>query len=65
MEEHAIVNEDLCLGCGLCVSVCPEDAMTVELREERDEPYDRVVKLGEAIYKGKKKLMKNNSEVRK
>lgn len=59
MEDQAIVDGDLCLGCGLCVSVCPEDAITIKLRNDREEPYDRVVKLGEAIYKGKKKLMKN------
>lgn len=65
MEDYAIVNEDLCLGCGLCVSVCPENAISINLREEREEPYDRVVKLGEAIYRGKKKLKKNNSLIGK
>ncbi|TDA68339.1 MAG: 4Fe-4S dicluster domain-containing protein [Clostridia bacterium] len=25
----AIVNEDLCTGCGACAEVCPEEAITV------------------------------------
>jgi Fe-S-cluster-containing hydrogenase component 2 len=26
----AKVNEDLCMGCGVCEEVCPTDAITME-----------------------------------
>jgi ferredoxin len=26
----AVVNEDLCTGCGVCVDVCPPAAITME-----------------------------------
>jgi len=29
-----VVEEDKCLGCGLCVGVCTQDAMTMMGRED-------------------------------
>jgi len=55
LEDYAIVEENLCLGCGLCASICPENAISMHLREDREEPYDRILALGRAIYNGKKK----------
>lgn len=55
LEDYAVVDDDLCLGCGLCVSICPESAIKVHLRDDREEPYDRILALGKAIYEGKKK----------
>ncbi len=39
----AVVNKDLCIGCGLCPSICPEvfsmddDGLAVAIDEELDE----------------------------
>ncbi|HSQ75696.1 MAG TPA: 4Fe-4S dicluster domain-containing protein [Bacteroidota bacterium] len=34
-KKKARLNEDLCLGCGVCVRNCPQDALCLEVREER------------------------------
>ena len=55
LEDFAIVNRDLCLGCGLCASVCPEEAITLHLRKDGEEPFNRIIELGKAVYEGKRK----------
>jgi heterodisulfide reductase subunit A len=41
------VDEELCVGCGLCSSLCPYEAIEVTLKEGR-----RVSKVNEALCKG-------------
>ena len=53
-DDYAIVDRDLCLGCGLCASVCSEEAIILEPREDRVEPFNRVLEMGMAIIKGKR-----------
>ncbi|MFX1338113.1 MAG: 4Fe-4S binding protein [Promethearchaeota archaeon] len=55
LDDIARVNRDLCLGCGLCAGTCPEEAITLHLREDGEEPFERVIELGKAIYEGKRK----------
>jgi heterodisulfide reductase subunit A len=43
----AIVDEDLCCGCGTCVSVCPYDAIKTEYRGDK-----RVAKVNEILCQG-------------
>ncbi len=54
-DGMAEVDEKKCLGCGLCAGSCPEDAIDIQLREKRDEPFDRILDLGRAILEGKEK----------
>ena len=31
---HVELNVERCIGCGLCVTTCPEDALSLDLRED-------------------------------
>lgn len=55
VEGVARVDREKCLGCGLCAGTCQSDAITLQLRDDGEEPFDSVVDMGAAILEGKKK----------
>lgn len=58
LEDIATVNRNLCLGCGLCASICSEQAIILKLREDNEEPFERVLEMGIAMIEGKRKNTK-------
>jgi len=58
INDNAVVLREKCLGCGLCATSCPEEAITLRLRENGEEPFNRVLEMGLAILKGKRKNLK-------
>ncbi len=56
LEEPMWVDRAKCLGCGLCVGNCPAEAIAVSLREDREEPFEKVMDMGMAILEAKQKI---------
>ena len=53
VDDTAAVDRDKCLGCGLCASVCPTESISMHLRPDRNDPYDRLMEMGMAIMEAK------------
>ena len=50
-EGKAVISEELCVGCGICIKKCPFDAIDiVSLPEELEHPTHRYNKNGFALY---------------
>ena len=54
-REIMRVNRDKCLGCGLCIGNCPASAIALTLREDIEEPFEKVLDMGIAVLEAKKK----------
>ena len=37
---HAVVNFELCMGCGVCVDMCPDQAIALRREPPKGEPLD-------------------------
>ncbi len=37
VEDKAVINLNRCIGCGLCVSTCPSDAMRLVKKSEAQQ----------------------------
>ncbi len=46
-------QKDKCIGCGLCVTGCPEEALTLEPRTEYEEPFNEIGDLFETFLREK------------
>jgi ATP-binding cassette subfamily E protein 1 len=50
-ENKAVISEELCVGCGICIKKCPFEAIDiVSLPEELEHPTHRYGKNGFALY---------------
>ncbi|MCK9632731.1 MAG: ribosome biogenesis/translation initiation ATPase RLI [Methanoregula sp.] len=50
-DGKALISEELCVGCGICIKKCPYDAIDiVSLPEELEHPTHRYGKNGFALY---------------
>ena len=50
-DNKAVISEELCVGCGICIKKCPFDALDiVSLPEELEHPTHRYGKNGFALY---------------
>jgi len=56
MKETITVDRDKCLGCGLCAGNCPGEAIGMILRQDREDPFDRLSDMGLAVLEAKKQL---------
>ena len=55
-EDYPEINPDLCLGCGLCVTGCPEEALKLVRREDLRQPAPKGRDIGMAILKDRGRL---------
>jgi NAD-dependent dihydropyrimidine dehydrogenase PreA subunit len=37
-DEHALIDPEHCIGCGICVPTCPSTAVSLVLRESITPP---------------------------
>jgi Na+-translocating ferredoxin:NAD+ oxidoreductase subunit B len=52
-DDSIRIDRGKCLGCGLCAGVCPNAAIALHLREDREEPFERVLDMGLEILRRK------------
>lgn len=55
-DRAPAVNDDKCIGCGLCVTGCPDDAMKLERRAGAKKPAPTNKDMGIAVLMDKNKL---------
>lgn len=56
VNQVAHINPDKCIGCGLCVTGCPENALRLVRREKVSPPAENMKEMGMKILEGKNKL---------
>jgi Fe-S-cluster-containing hydrogenase component 2 len=39
-DDLLVINLDRCIGCGVCIANCPEDALTLKKREREFVPLE-------------------------
>jgi ferredoxin len=39
-DGHAAIDQELCMGCGVCVSHCPQEALSLQRVPSKGEPLE-------------------------
>ena len=52
--QHAVVNLDRCLGCGVCVDGCPADSISLLKKPTETRPPETIEELYDIIKNNKK-----------
>ena len=53
-DGHAVLNLDHCIGCGLCITTCPTESLSLVRKPDMEQPYvpkdfaETNIKLGRA-----------------
>jgi len=50
LADDIEVDRQKCLGCGICAGSCPSEAISLYLRGDREEPFDKMADMGKAVY---------------
>jgi len=53
MKKHVSIDHDKCIGCGECISYCPDRAIEPEWGTKMDEFVERMVEYAYGAAKGK------------
>jgi Fe-S-cluster-containing hydrogenase component 2 len=53
VDDVAEINDQKCIGCGLCVTACPVDALSLQEKNDYEQPVSTVQELIETVIKEK------------
>lgn len=58
IDDIALVDRGKCLGCGLCATGCPNEAMSMRKREDAAAPPESMAEMGLKLLEDKGKTQR-------